>query len=204
MMIWFFHLAVVWLATLIIASVQIPLLLMQDWLAGSLYKDMYTGNIPGRRVTSILTTHLSLGKKDKPLSIAEGIFLEEVRGDWLGRTLLVDVKARRNHMFAGETCELTIKAICSRAIAIDVIAYDTSYCEKTGNHSFCKGWAKRTDSRVSLRKGEQAVLTGWCRCSFIPLARKLTTSWADGRTVTYLHTVTTVLPTYHSWLVSCK
>jgi hypothetical protein len=191
-----------WICSL--ATLLTTAFLMQVWFAGSPYKEIHTGNMSGRRGTSIMiTSHLSLGQQAKPLQIADGIFLTEVVGDWLGRMLLVDVKARRNHIFAGETCKLTIKATCSRTSGDDLIAYDTGYCEN-GYYTFCTGWAKSTEKRVSLRKGHQAVLKAWCRSSFIPLARTLITSWGDGGTVTYLHTVTTFLPTYHSWLVSCK
>jgi hypothetical protein len=103
-----------------LAAALIALFLRHDWFNGSLYKGIRTGYMPDRRVTSIRTSHLALVKEDKPLPIADGIFLTEVMGDFWG-------KAKRNHIFAGETCEMTIKAPCSRAIGDDLIAYDTNY-----------------------------------------------------------------------------
>jgi hypothetical protein len=63
-------------------------------------------------------------KYDPPLWFGYGMMLTAIEGDWLGRTALVDVKAKRNHIFAEETCEIRMRASCSRPlIQDDAIAY---------------------------------------------------------------------------------
>jgi hypothetical protein len=195
-------------ALLLAATARTPLFpLLKIWLASTIY-DGIVDNDPGEwRVTAVDMDRLWLGKYDPPLLIGDGMMLTAIEGDRLGRTALVDVKAKRNHIFAEETCEIRIRASCSRPLfRNDAIVYGTKCCEGEKNDSVCTDWAESTALRKSLRKGQTAVLTGWCQRAFIPLARRLKTSWYrdnSGKT-TKLYTITTFTSTYHSWLVSCK
>jgi hypothetical protein len=193
-------------AALMTTAARNPLLvLMHAWLGGSLYDEIHYRDPSDRSTFGITTPELSLGW-DPPVVIGDETILTGVEGDRLGRTLLVDVKARRSHTFAGETCELTIKASCSRELGVDVATYDTKCCEGAQHDSDCTGWAENTAKRTLLQKGQTTLLTGWCERSLIPLPRMLTTRWyRDGhRRTTIMHTVTTFTSTYHSWLVNCN
>jgi hypothetical protein len=193
---------------LLIATWRTPLFpLMKIWLGSTISEVVDLGGPYEGSVHSVDIDMLWRFKHELPLSIGEGIMLTGIDRDWLGRTALVDVEAKRNHIFAEETCEMRIRAFCSRPLIDgDAIAYDTKCCVSEKNDSVCTDWAEHTALRKSLRKGQTAMFTGRCEHAFVPLARRLVTSLRrdnSGRTTT-IHTITTYTSTYHSWLVSCK
>jgi hypothetical protein len=191
------------------------LLVVPVWLAVSILDELHSivhdENVKrewiNRHGTSIDVDELSLGKLDRPLVIGDGITLTGVEEDRLGKTLIVDVKARRNILSKGETCELMMTASCSRFL----IPYDTRGCEGGEHDSDCTPWRRTTAKGVSLQKKQTTLVTGWCERSFIPLAGTLRTDWyRDGYSgvvtvrVTKMYSVIMFKSTYHSWLVNCK
>jgi hypothetical protein len=195
-------------ALLLAVTSRTPLYpLMKIWLGSTIF-DEITYKDPGDGdIISVDIELLWLRKYDPPLLIGDGIRLTAIEGDWLGRTVLVDVKARRNHIFAEETCEMRMRAACSRPLFDgDTIAYGTKCCVGEKDDSVCTDWAERTALRKSLRKGETTLFTGWCERASVPLARRLMTSWyrEGSGTTTKMDTITTYTSNYHSWLVSCK